>query len=212
MRRISILAIITLVLMAIELCVSLVNYWTYTDNTYMVEHAMIQLEKPDDLVYRKTVELRVHPQDGNKMLDETYNTLSKSNVPYIGSRIVVGGWQPIWFNIIVGVIGLVFIPFIIWGVVAFFRFLISVLKMQIFTRKNARRLRIFVYGVYGAIAFFQLLEWYSYHVISKQVVLPDMVIANYEGIIGWSDIFLMVLIVEIFAKGVKLQEEQELTI
>ena len=113
MRRISILAIITLIIIAIDVCFSLVTDWTYTDNTYMVEHAMIQLEKPDDLVYRKTVELRFHPQDGNKMLDETYTTLSTSNVPYIVSRIVVGCLQPIWFNIIVGVIGFVFFPFLI---------------------------------------------------------------------------------------------------
>ena len=214
MRRISILAILTLVLMAVELCSSLVGYWGATNSTYMVEQAMSGMEKPEGKPYlfRHSVELNVFPLNENIPLKKVYNNESHSEIPCTSSKIVVGGWLPIWVIIIFGLFGLACFPLVIWGVINYVKFMLAVFKQQIFTPLNSKRLRIFVYTIYGTVAMMQLVDWISYQYISSQVELSNYAIGAYEGVVGWADILFMVLIVEIFAKGVKLQQEQALTI
>ena len=58
----------------------------------------------------------------------------------------------------------------------------------------------------------QSFEWLQYQIVSKQVVFEDWGISSFDWVVSWSDLFVMALIAEIFALGVKLQEEQEFTI
>ncbi len=214
MKRISILAVIALVLMVVEMFSSLINYYSHSDATWMIESIMKGMNPTSDPNRFATFaqDLNVYPIETNENVHQAFNTLSSGNTPYIPNKVVAGGWIPVWVQIVIGVIGIASFPIVIWGLICFIRLLISVSKNQIFTRLNTRRLRIFVYGVFGSVALFQLIDWFTYHYISRQITLDGYLISDYETIVSWGDIFLVVLIVEIFAKGVKLQEEQELTI
>ncbi len=213
MKKISILAIITLVLFAAEFATTIIYFWDTTSSSFLIENSMVELQKPTTGAYRRTaVELNVYPINVEMTPGEAHNNLSEGNTPFLPKTLVVGFWSPLWAQMVFGICILLCIPIIIWGIICFIRLLVSVLKGQVFTRKNVRRLRIFVYGVYGSIFIIQIYQWLCYRYASKQVAFQDFAIGSFETTVGWSDFFLMALIVEIFAIGVKLQEEQELTI
>ena len=216
MKRISILAIIVLLLFTVEFFTEIIGRWNISFvESNIVDKTMVEIQKPDDSYYysRANMKINVYPLANNSIdVGEAYNSISQNNTPFIPSTLVVGCWLPLWFQIVMAISGLAIIPFMIWGVVCFIKLLLSVRKEQIFTRANAKRLRIFVYAAYGSVALIQIFEWFSYRIACNQLVIDNFGFSDYKWLTSWSDVFLMVLIVEIFAKGVKLQEEQELTI
>lgn len=215
MKKISVLAIITLLLMVIEFTTAVIDTWDRTSPRSLVENRTMIMEKgksPEGFSGRGFAQaLNVVPENSHVALDSVHNTRFDSQVPYVPQQIVVCGWTPSW-TILFVFSALLLFPLIIWGLISFIKLLISVFKQEVFTRKNAHRLRVFVYASYGSIGLFSLIEWLTYQLVAKQTEMPGYIIKGYEFTMSWSDIFLMFLIAEIFALGVKLQEEQELTI
>ena len=214
MRRISILAIVVLLLVVVELVAGMFGTWNDNNGTKYIKATMADIEKPaEGRYYSSEVILRVYPLNPETaQIGEAYNLESQCATPFIASRIVVGCWLPFWVKVMEPILSIIILPFLIWGVICFFKILLSVRKQHIFTRQNAKRLRVFVYGVYGSLVLMQSFEWLQYQIVSKQVVLENLGISSFDWVVSWSDLFVMALIAEIFALGVKLQEEQEFTI
>lgn len=215
MKKISVLAFFTLLLMAVEIVTAFTDMWGHTSPSALVEKRteliQKQIEHPGWKEVKFAQTLNIAPADGTLILDSVQNTRFDIQTPYVVKQVVACGWAPRWMGFL-AILFLPIIPLIIWGTVNFIKLLIAVFRHEIFTRKNARKLRIFVYTTNGSLAFISLYDWLMYHCVAKQTIMPGYVISNYEFAISWSDMFLMFLFAEIFALGVKLQEEQELTI
>ena len=214
MKKISILAIITLLFIAVEFVSAFVDLWGYKSLSGIVKQSTEVVGKSIDGDHRTFTivqSLNMVPVEDKLALDTLENTYLDTQIPYGVGKVVVCGWLPMWMAW-VSFLFLIALPLAIWGIVNFIKLLISVFKHEIFTRKNARRLRIFVYTNYGIIAVSSICDWVCYRCVASQTIMPGYVVGNYEFAVSWSDMFLMCLFAEIFALGVKLQGEQELTI
>lgn len=92
------------------------------------------------------------------------------------------------------------------------RLLIAISKRDVFSNTNVIRIRVFTYS----LVFFQflnsLLEWLDYLEVTKQIALKGYEIKGFHLSADWTLLVIMILFTEIFAVGVKIKEEQELTI
>ena len=87
-----------------------------------------------------------------------------------------------------------------------------VLRGSVFTRQNVRRMRTFVYSTLLLGVLFELMSYASYLNVTAHVAIPGYEVA-YGGLkYTWLPYLLLALFTEIFAIGVKLKEEQDLTI
>lgn len=215
MKKVSILAIITLLLLGVEFITTFVDSLGQTSLQGIVSRATEVVEKQvgkkESVGVMVPHTLNMVPENDSIALDSVTNTHLNVQVPFGIKQVMVSGYVPQWM-LVASFLFLLVLPLVIWGIINFIKLLISVLKQNIFTRKNARRLRIFVYATNGSMAIVSLYDWLIYHYLSTQTIVPGYVVGSYEFAISWSDMFLMFLFTEIFALGVKLQEEQELTI
>ena len=107
--------------------------------------------------------------------------------------------------------------FVFYGIYCLIRLVIAVLRGSVFTRKNVRRMRIFVYSTLLFAVLFELMRYASYLNVAAHVDIPGYEVV-YSGLkYAWLPYLLLpylllALFTEIFAIGVKLKEEQDLTI
>lgn len=102
--------------------------------------------------------------------------------------------------------------FVFYGIYCLIRLVIAVLKGSVFTRKNVRRMRIFVYSTLLFAASFEVMSYISYLHVAAHVDIPGYEVV-YSGLkYAWLPYLLLALFTEIFAVGVKIKEEQDLTI
>lgn len=213
MKKISILVAIALIAMAVEMISGSIDAWGGSSAVSLIKERLKQEESKAGKGHSIAISqvLNVRALSGESITESVTDIESGTQIPYSLHQLVTVVKAP-WWILIPRFLILPILPLIIWGIVNFVRMLISVFKHQIFTRKNARRLRIFVYTSYGSMTVFTLVEWLTYRYVAARVELPGFSIEPYDNVMNWSDMLLTLLIVEIFALGVKLQEEQELTI
>lgn len=147
-----------------------------------------------------------------EMQDSLYNTKMGCNVPYAITRVKTFADFPGWVMLIVPfalVAGLCYL----YGFYSLIRLLIAVLRREVFIEKNVFRLRVFAYSQAAAIGLFWLFSWVSNHYIIQQLQLPGYEVKGDAGFsVEWMLLMLIILFAEIFAVGVKIKEEQDLTI
>ena len=86
------------------------------------------------------------------------------------------------------------------------------MRGRVFTRVNVRRMRAFVYSVILGMIVHELWGYLVYLQAAECFVIPDYEVI-YRGLRNtWLPYLLLALFTEIFAVGVKIKEEQDLTI
>ena len=93
-----------------------------------------------------------------------------------------------------------------------FRTVVSVTRGEVFTQKNVRRMRLFIYSLLLAMACIELSQYMNYQMMADQIRLTGYEIASYSTKTHWFTYAILTLFTEIFAAGVKIKEEQDLTI
>lgn len=126
--------------------------------------------------------------------------------------------SPGLFGLLKGLLALLIILvvlfFLVWSVTAFYRFIRDVKKRQIFTKDNVRRLRAIGYGLFTMGIIGNLLNATKYYQLQEEAVsfpgyeLDSFWISYKIFIIA----FLFVLFAEVFSVGVKMKEDQDLTV
>ena len=113
------------------------------------------------------------------------------------------------------VVMFLYIPFglfVFYGIYCLIRLIISVMRGRVFTRVNVRRMRAFVYSVILGMIVHELWGYLVYLQAAECFVIPDYEVI-YRGLRNtWLLYLLLALFTEIFAVGVKIKEEQDLTI
>lgn len=100
----------------------------------------------------------------------------------------------------------------LYGYYCLARMLISVSKGEILTQKNSRRLRFFIYPMITLSAIFELLNYISYSQAIHELAYTGYEFSNFSLKYPWTELFIIVLLIEIFVQVVKIKEEQDLTI
>lgn len=127
------------------------------------------------------------------------------------SKVSVQGFRSTkwrWVSFLLFPVGLL----ALYGLYCVAQLVFSATKGEVFVRKNVRRMRLFVYMLIVVGLLFELQSWGIYHDLSSQVQLEGYEVLPYSFKYSWFDYMLLALFTEIFAAGVKMKEEQDLTI
>ena len=146
--------------------------------------------------------------------DTAYFAATGEQLPYVLGKISLRGTDvrpSSWLTVST----LLLVSFALLGLYGFYcfvRMLISVTRGEVFSRRNVRRLRFFVYGLMAAMLMIELQQWFIFQELAVPYA-PAGYEAVYPGLKSdWINYILLALLTEIFAVGVKLKEEQDLTI
>lgn len=217
-RRLNILCLI--VMLVLGYSVVHTGYYFFIGAKMGVEAAIENRNQMHDMINAQYINLIPKSLslggNGNLFIDSLYNEKSATYVPATYSSLLVSvethpsTWSKIADKL------LVFLQLIlyIWAVVLFIRLIISINKSDIFNWRNVRRLRRI--GIFLIIAFCcTLISAY----LSMCNVEEVFSVRGYElSLSDVTDITVLVLgicsliVGEIFAIGLKMKEEQDLTI
>ena len=159
----------------------------------------------NELVY-----VSVKPTD-TAVRDSLFNSKLEEQVPYTIQEVSTRGEVPVWYKIAllsilpVGLMAL-------YGFYCLIRVVISTTRGNVFTRKNVKRMRFFIYSVLLGGVLLELSQYFLYREWASQIVLKGYEIASYEVKYSWLPYLILALFTEIFAVGVKIKEEQDFTI
>ena len=201
MKKIKILALLVIVAFVVQELMD--GFRGFTDG---------YREAGDSTEYNAHFNIAVRPTD--TFVPDTLRSITTgAETPYWATRIE--GYGSVEQSGIETVFLIVSIPlglFALYVLYCFIRLVVSVLRGSVFTRKNVWRMRIFAYSTLLYALFFELMSYASYLSVATCVDIP-----GYEVVYGglkneWMTYFLLALFTEIFAIGVKLKEEQDLTI
>ena len=143
--------------------------------------------------------------------DSLFNQNSKQQLPYTIQEIKMETTTPLWYKIATGVK----IPFVFFALFGFFcliRMVISVTRGQVFIKKNVILMRLFIYSIILYSAIMEISDYFLYQEWTSQLIIKGYEIADYNTTEPWLEFFILALFTEIFAVGVKMKEEQDLTI
>lgn len=202
MKAIRILAVLALVMFLVaefgDAAKGLVEGWNQD-----TENAAMTLQNP--------IEFRVDAKN-ILALDTLRNQADGKSLPYVMTgvnldRLQYPSWS-VWSLFLV----LPFVLLAFYGFYCVLRLIYSVLRGEVFTKLNVHRMRFFVYSLLAAGVVMELQQWAIYEYMASQVVLEGYKVVGYTLEYPWFSYLLLALFTEIFAVGVKLKEEQDLTI
>lgn len=102
---------------------------------------------------------------------------------------------------------------VLYGMYSLIRLLIRISHKDVFSRKNIWWLRWFTYSYTGFYMILSLLNLILEQSALQQINIPGYTVHGITSIgVDWGTQTIMILLTEIFAVGVKLKEEQDLTI
>ena len=201
MRKIKLLALLVIVAFVVQDLVGMFS--GFTDGLHAAG---------DSTEYNAHFDLAVRPTDA--LVPDTLQGVTNGvKAPYWATRIE--GYGRIQNSVPQVVLNIAAFPlalFVLYGIYCLIRLVISVLRGSVFTRQNVRRMRTFVYSTLLLGVLFELMTYASYLNVAAHVAIPGYEVA-YGGLeYTWLPYLLLALFTEIFAIGVKLKEEQDLTI
>lgn len=149
---------------------------------------------------------------GNMLPDSVYNERTHSYIPaaYASLTVSVEAGSP-WTR---GLLGLLVLIANIWALVVFIRLVISINRSDIFCWRNVRRLRCLGVLLVTAFACSWLSAWIELQALRDVLSIPHYELTMTDVVDRISLLLgLCALIVgEVFAIGLRMKEEQDLTI
>lgn len=147
-----------------------------------------------------------------ELRDSLFNTKMGCNVPYTITQVETYADVPGWVMLIMPFAFIACLCYL-FGFYCLIRLLISVSRRDVFTGENVFRLRVFAYSQAAAMGLIWLYEWvHNYFAVQQLQLLGYEVMSGTTFYVEWMLLMLFVLFAEIFAVGVKIKEEQDLTI
>lgn len=178
-------------------------------------HDVIE-QKDGEEIHRVNLDLK--PLAGN-IFPDTLQLSSGDKFPYQLSAVTVAHKTSDTYQLISVLMGFIGTPVIlglgIWALLSFAYFIRDVQRQQIFIRPNIRRLRVICIALVLVGVLENLFSGIDHYFLLKQsgIAFPGYSIADFAFKFRTFFIALLFgLFAEIFALGVKLKEEQELTV
>ena len=207
MKKFKILGIIAIIAMAANFFLNFEDGWSSFLEGYH-EGARTYKSVPDNL-YRVSLEVKPLESIAN---DSIFNQVAGQKVPYWTSEITTYTQPSLWITLVMIISALSMFAFII-GFYLFVRFLLEVSKRNVFCEANVWRIRFFVYSYTAIVISMELFAWIAGGAAIAQTQIPGyQIIDHAETSPEWMPVIMMIILAECFAIGVKMKEEQDLTI
>lgn len=166
----------------------------------------------DETEFVSSMDVEVRPTTAC-VSDTLYDRASGTQAPFWANRIGASyeaERTPTMLGMLF-LLGLPLLALVFYGIYCFVRMLVSVLRGDVFTRLNVRRMRFFVYSVLLLDCWMEVYRWLSFRLVER-LEIPGYEVV-YSGLeYSWLSYILLALFTEVFAVGVKMKEEQDLTI
>ena len=207
MKKFRILGIISIIAMIVGIAINFEDGWRSFKKGYD-EGNRTYNTIPDNL-YR--VSLEVVPIEGVSN-DSIFNQVAERKVPYQVSEITTYTQPSKWITLVMIISGLSCIAFIL-AFFLFIQFLVQVSKGNVFCESNVWRIRFLVYSYTAIVISMELFAWIAGSSAIAQTQIPGyQIIDHAEASPSWIPVIMMIILAECFAIGVKMKEEQDLTI
>ena len=207
MKKFKILGIIAIIAMAANFFLNFEDGWSSFLEGYH-EGARTYKSVPNNL-YRVSLEVKPLESIAN---DSIFNQVAGQKVPYWKSEITTYTQPSLWITLVMIISALSMFAFII-GFYLFVRFLLEVSKRNVFCEANVWRIRFFVYSYTAIVVSMELFAWIAGGAAIAQTQIPGyQIIDHAEASPEWTPVIMMIILAECFAIGVKMKEEQDLTI
>lgn len=206
MKKFRILGIIAILVFVADFAFSFVSGWEEASDSFM--EGVHSSQNPHEPF--RSISVEVKPLETTR-LDSIYNDLIKENVPYKIEKIRVPLIPSAW-SFIVMFLGLFVSIALLAGLYCLIRLLISISKRDVFTHKNVLRIRVFTYSLVAFSILNSLIEWLEHVEATRQIAFSGYEIKSFNMSADWVSLVVIVLFTEIFAVGVKIKQEQDLTI
>ena len=207
MKKFKILGIIAIIAMAANFFLNFEDGWSSFLEGYH-EGARTYKSVPDNL-YRVSLEVKPLESIAN---DSIFNQVAGQKVPYWTSEITTYTQPSLWITLVMIISALSMFAFII-GFYLFVRFLLEVSKRNVFCEANVWRIRFFVYSYTAIVVSMELFAWIAGGAAIAQTQIPGyQIIDHAEASPEWTPVIMMIILAECFAIGMKMKEEQDLTI
>jgi len=216
-RRLNILCVI--VLLVLSYSVLEMTYYVGMGIKLGLEKGFseaVDKKEKEEITNLQIVQLMPKDFGGAILIDSVYNEKSGEYVPAsYGQMIVSVDTQPgILSRVVSALLLLADYVVIIWAVVLFIRLIVSINRSDIFNWKNVRRLRrlgILLIISFGCTFFSAFLSLHNvekvFSVSGYSLSMTDMVHIT-SLVLGLSAL----IVAEVFAIGLRMKEEQDLTI
>lgn len=209
MKKFRILGILAMLVIVGDFFISFSAGWQEERDSFLAGSKAAR-EGGTAIYTAEAIPVDVRPLETTK-LDSLLNNKMNESLPYKIDKVSVAIVPSVWSNIV-----LFFSMFttlvILAGIYCLIRVLISISKRNVFTHYNVVRMRVFTYSLLAFCIFNELMKWLNYIEVVKQVSLPGYEIKGFSMSADWVSVVVIVLFTEIFAVGVKMKEEQDLTI
>ena len=207
MKKFKILGIIAIIAMAANFFLNFEDGCSSFLEGYH-EGARTYKSVPDNL-YRVSLEVKPLESITN---DSIFNQVAGQKVHYWTSEITTYTQPSLWITLVMIISALSMFAFII-GFYLFVRFLLEVSKRNVFCEANVWRIRFFVYSYTAIVVSMELFAWIAGGAAIAQTQIPGyQIIDHAEASPEWTPVIMMIILAECFAIGVKMKEEQDLTI
>ena len=207
MKKFKILGIISIIAMVVGIAINFEDgLRSFNEGRKEGENSYKSI--PDNL-YR--VSLEVVPIEGTTN-DSIFNEVAERKLPYQVSEITTYTQPSQWITLVMILTAFSMFAFI-FGFCFFVRFLIEVSKRNVFCEANVWRIRFFVYSYTAIVVSMELFAWIAGSAALAQTHIPGyQIIDHAEASPAWLPVIMMIILAECFAIGVKMKEEQDLTI
>lgn len=215
MKKFSILGIVAILIIFGNIILNLDENWrSFKEGYDSGRNAALEMnEKGPHIIphYAKPARLYVQPLPRTQ-IDSLTNNRIDWKIPYKITEIETYVKPSAWYllPLVVGCLGAIAF---LYGFYCLIRLLISISRREIFTQTNIWRLRWFTYILVTAQLGLAISEWAIGRAAMQQISLPGYEILNPSSYTTSPTLLIViVLFTEIFAVGVKIKEEQDLTI
>lgn len=175
------------------------------------------METIGQLQYMEHVHLSPRTFDMEHWLaDSVYNAKTQQYVPAMYAELMVSvpREESTAMQAAGSLLGLLKLAASIWAIVLFIRWVVAVNRSDIFTWHNVRRLRRMGVLLLASCALTWLLEYLTVHALRQVFALPGYEL-TLAGSVSLSVLLLglcSLIVAEVFAIGLRMKEEQDLTI
>lgn len=167
----------------------------------------------------KNISVDLYPVDASRPADSLRNAATNTVLPYRKEQIGITVETPFGYAMTETVFGFIMLPvllfLLVWGGLSFIRFIRDVKRRQIFTRENIKRLRVIGYGLafIGLVGFIFDVMQHIWLLREVAVEIPGYQLAGFDfRYKSFIVAILFILFAEVFAIGLRMKEEQDLTI
>ncbi|MDH6305955.1 hypothetical protein M2459_002966 [Parabacteroides sp. PF5-5] len=159
------------------------------------------------------VECLIQPSGTDQYPDKTIRLSDNQTIRYKTQSVEAEIEIPLWVSASKGILVLLIFVLLIFSIAYFVKFIRNIKNGAIFIKPNIKYMRFIAITLLTNFLYFNFYDYIEYLIAKKQFYLEGYQLSTPDFRLGplWVSLIFF-LFAEIFAYGIRLKEEQELTI